>query len=336
MVEEIIEGQEPKEPVEPTENVGRLDAEGNPVEATPPAEAKPEGEPPAPAEGVKTEEGEVKVEDLTEAQLDKLVERLTRAEGPYHKNPAWKRILEQRDNHSKRSDTIFERLAKTNPQAARDFLMDEGYSETEAREMIQEMGITEPATPVQKADVSQVDEVELVRLLQGMGYDYGSMNQEQRDFWKFQYGVMSNFFKEKMNPVNEFITKSQEEKEKDELTRMTREHEEKLKELKTYTKDEFGMEWSEENDKAMTLYLKEHPKFVGSIEELFYLSHKDKLIEMGKLAKGKETAKLNEEKGRMNSEIPGASGGAETLPSNVGAGQPMSRTFEYLSKKQGG
>lgn len=341
-MEELLEGQEPvTEPVatEPVvDDVGRLDEGGDPVEATPPEEPKPEGEPPTPAEGEKTDKGEVKVEDLTDAQLDSLITKLTAEPGPYHKNPAWKRILDQRDNHSKRSDTIFERLAKTNPQAAKEFLMDDGYSEPEAGEMLRNMGVDPAVTPqkTEAAGTPPVNESELVSLLQGMGYDYGSMTTEQRDFWKFQYGVMSKFFDGKTKPFNEFITNSQQRREQDELTKMTAEHTQKLEEMKTFVKSEFGMEWGEDNDKSMSGYLQEHPKFVGSIEELFYLSHKEKLIEMGKLAKGKETATLNQEKQQINSEIPGASGGKDTLPTNVGAGKSMANTFEYLNKKYGG
>ena len=331
------------------EQTGHIDEDGNivpdvvPEEGnaeTPESSTETEAGSETPAEGENTEEEpqEVTVEGLSDEQFNKVVAELTKEGQPYHKNSGFQRIIGQRDSSRKRSEAIFMKLAKSNPEVAKELLMDEGQTEEEAALTLKKMDISldKPIPEKVTAGTEGVDEIQLIQILKGMGYDYASMTPEQRDFWKFQYALMTKQTETQYKPFKEFMEKSKKEREQEQNTAREQEFLKSLGDLKKSVKDVYGIDWTENNDTKMTAYLDAHPKFMGNVEELFFLAHKDQLIEMGKLAQNKETAELNEDKRKMNTEKPGSSGKADTLPDHVGPGKSMAATFEYLNKKHGG
>jgi thermostable 8-oxoguanine DNA glycosylase len=332
-----------------------LDEGGNEVNAEDFAEAT-EGEqsaegsqpetdaPDAPAEGEKTESQEdgkdnekVTVEGLSDAQLEQLISGLTKEGQPFHKNPAWNRIIKQRDSYKERTNSAIKRYANKDPQGALQMLLDEGYGEREAMGMLREMGVDLSAPRREKAPESGKfeDDMKYLKIFQDMGYDANAMTPEQRQFWQAVYQVSKNVASDNVKPLQEKLTKA----EKEQAQRMEQEararYEKQVNDLKKQVKDEFSIDWSEENDKVMGDYLDAHPNFRGDIDELFFLSHRDKLIDLGKMSANKEQAELNKEKEAMNSEKPGSTG-TNALPPGVGQPGRMGDTFRYLRKKYAG
>ena len=267
-------------------------------------------------------------EGLTDEQFDKLIARMVSdPKSPYNKNKAWQRIISQRDTHSKRADSMLARLAKSNPQAARELLLDEGMPEDEVDSHLESMGADLSVTTPKTQEASGID-LEFVNLLKGMNIDYDTLTPEQRQYWKFQY----QFNRQMMQPVQKFISDAQSEKKKQEVAKIQASFGTEEKELQELCKTKYAMNWDNEVVPELENYLKEHPQFVGTPKQLFSIVFFDKGEELGKKAKAIEDSKLNEEKKRIKSEEPGSTGKGTSIPEGVG--KNFNKTWDWTGRNR--
>jgi len=271
---------------------------------------------------------EPEIEGLTDEQFEKLVARVTSdPKSPFNKNKAWQRIITQRDSSSKRADSMLERLAKANPQAAKELLLDEGMNEQDVNNYLAGLGVDESVSAPKAQEASGLD-MEFVNLLKGMNIDYDTLSPEQRQFWKFQY----QFNRQMMQPVQKFISDTQTERQKQERAKIETSMQAEEKELQGLCKTKYALDWENEVVPELEKYLKEHPQFIGTPKQLFSIVFFDKGEELGKKAKTIEDAKLNEEKKRMKSEEPGSTGKGTSVPEGVG--KNFSKTWDWAGRNR--
>jgi hypothetical protein len=283
---------------------------------------------------IPSEDGkEQDVNSLTDEQFEKLVARIASdSKLPYHKNPAWQRIISQRNQSTQKTDAYLKRLASKDPQGAIEMLLDEGMDDTQARVKLHQMGVdlnaSQDEQPLKKesAPKQEVDEGEFIKLLNNMGVKYEQLTPEQIQFWKFQY----QFNNQMMQPVQKFVEQSKTEKQKAAETEKRKSFEKEEAELSKEAKEKYGLDWEKECLPEMFNYLKTNPEYRGTPRQLFKEVFFDKVMDLGKRAKSVEDAKLNDEKKRITSENGGSSGG-ETKP--AGVGKNFHATWEWLNSK---
>lgn len=279
---------------------------------------------------------ETSVADLTDEQFEKIIERMAKDDKlPYHKNPAWQRIISQRNQSTQKADALFTRYAQKDPQGALEQLLDEGMDEGEARFKLQSMGVdlnAQKATEAKASPKAEVDDAEFIKLLNSMNVKYEQLSPEQIQFWKFQYQFNKQMFQPMVDPLNKFVDQTKTEKQREEAEKVRSSYDAEVKELTKQVKDKYGLDWDKEVEPELLEYLKANPNFQGTPKQLFREVFFDKVEELGKRAKSVEDAKLNAEKKSIKSEDGGSSGG-ETKP--AGVGKNWNATWEYLKNKHG-
>ena len=316
-----------------TGNVGNSDAAQAVDDATSPDVSPDTGVDEGQAQDTSVDDSTVKepdIEGLPDEQFEKLIARLVSdPKSPFNKNKAWQRIITQRDSHSKRADTMLAKLAKANPQAARELLLDEGMQEDSVDSYLETLGadLSQSQTVPKSQETPGID-LEFVNLLKGMNIDYDNLTPEQRQYWKFQY----QFNRQMMQPVQKFISETQGEKKKQEMSKIQESMNKEEVELQELCKTKYAMNWDNEVVPELEKYLKEHPQFVGTPKQLFSIVFFDKGEELGKKAKAIEDAKLNDEKRRIKSEEPGSTGKGGSIPEGVG--KSWNKTWEWAGRER--
>jgi len=338
---EQVAEQAPEQTAEETKSWGDFvdapDGNANTEDSSPEqSEEAPDatGESEAPGEKPEAVSGEPDIKGLDEGQFEELVARLTKdPKSPFNDNPAWKRIITQRDKVTERSQRLFKTLAQTNPQAAKDYLIDAGYETADADRLIADMGVTTQAQPAEteKAAPIDVDMPEFLNTMGKMGVEYDGLTSEQREFWKFQF----KFNKAMMAPYGDFMKSQQQEKLTAKEQQVMERHKEAQGELVKHLKDKFNYTLNDVIDgmpinERMMDYFEKHPQFVGDPSELFYVSHRGYIAEMGAREQQKKDATLTKEKKSIKSEQPGSTGG-KTVPEGVG--KDWTETWKYLDNK---
>ena len=317
-----------------TGNIGNSDVAQAVSDATAPVvapdnvEAALKGEPAKEAPDAAGKD--VDVNSLSDEQFEKLVARLASdSKLPYHKNPAWKRIISERNQSTQKADTLFRRYAEKDPQGALEQLLDEGLDEGSAMLKLRQMGIGLNA-PQEKTEEklpkTEVDDTEFIKLLNNMGVKYDQLTPDQIQFWKFQF----QFNRQMMDPLNKFVEQSKTEKQRAEQEKTKQQYENEEKELSKQVKEKYGLDWDKEVMPELLNFLKENPHYSGTPKQLFKEVFFDKIEELGKRAKSVEDSKLNEEKKRIKSED-GSSSGQETRP--AGVGKNFNATWDWLQNK---
>jgi len=335
--EEEGEGEGAEEGTPAKESPAEKEEEGDGT----PAE-KGEEEPSKEAEG---KEGEVPseptIDGMTDAQFDTLMKKvLSNPDSPYNDNPAWQRIIKQRDAGKDDANKAFGKLVATDPKAAYDYLLDNGYEEADAKNTISGYGVSLETSRGLKPEKGKednektgaIDEVAFMQHLTGLGVKYDELDANQRDFWRFQY----QFNQKQMQPFQEFVDKQKEDSKKAKEQATYTAIEAGHKELQKHLQDEFGLQMDSDIE-GMTIekrfqeYLQKNRSFVGTPIELFYVSHRDYIRGLGKREAAKTTAEDNEAKKRIKSEKPGSTGAPGSVP--LGVGKEFGKTWSFLSNK---
>lgn len=269
------------------------------------------------------------IDDLTEEQFKKLEERIFNDKSPFHQNPAWKRIMSQRNGASQRAERAIALLAQKDPEAVKQLLIEEGMGEEDAQAYVSRF----PKQPMQQTEKREVKEekddtdLELLGMLKKMGISPDQLTSEQLEFWKFQY----KFNKQMMQPVNGFVEQTKAEKQKEAETRILNEMTKEEQELIKVAKDKYGLEWEQDVVPELKDYLMKHPQFIGTPKQLFSIVFFDKGEELGKRAKSIEDAKLNKEKKSANTED-GSTLSRETKP--AGVGKNWNTTWDWVNRHE--
>ena len=267
------------------------------------------------------------VEGLSESDFEKLEARLTSDKGPFHKNPAWQRILSARDTNATKAEARLKRLATKDPQGALETLMDEGMSEEDATGLLEGLNIDlTPQTP--KVSDDGLNESEFYDFIQKNGFKIGDLTQEQLDYFKLQHKMLNTA----MTPMKEYMAKQEEAKEKESNDKMKADYDKEMDELAKRVKDEYGLDFEKEVVPAMQRFLQDDQTFRGRPETLFRIAMSDRMEELGKRKSAIETSRLNKEKEAINSETPDGAGGKQTLPEGVG--KNFATSWKYSGRQR--
>ena len=333
-IEQVPEGQK-------ADDQGNILDEQDAAGETEAPESSPEtgeaGDTVAPTQGEETgeetkpsaeeESGKIDFSSMSEADFEKLATRMLDPKSPFHKNDAWKRILGQRDKFKSESGAIWDEFVKTNPAGAKAYLASQGRME-EANAIK-----AEEAKPAEPTEQDMDTDMILQHIAKQSGVDLDNMEPEERQGMKTLNKMILNY----LAPFRDYIEKDRSFKQTNQEQALYREHQENNKKLAKEIKDDYGLELTTVVDgipikDRMDEYLVEHKNFVGSPHDLFYVSHAKLLKDFGKREQEKETAKLNDEKRRANSEQPG---GSSSKPSAGGGKEKnWSEFFQGVDKER--
>ncbi len=273
---------------------------------------------------------ELDVQGLSDEQFEKLVTRIASdSKLPYHKNPAWQRIIAQRNQSTQKAESAFVKYARKDPRGAFQDLLDEGLDEQSAMLKLRELGV-DMNEKKEEAPAAEVDDVELMKLFNGMGVKPEQLTQEQLPFYRFMYQFINKMIGPKVEPLNKFVKQTETEKQQAAEKQQRESYEKEGQELSKQVKEKYGMDWDKDCVPEMIAYLQANPKYVGTPKQLFKEVFFDKIEELGKRAKTVEDSKLNDEKKRIKSESGGSSGG-EVKPEGVG--KNWGTTWKWLESK---
>ena len=268
------------------------------------------------------------VEGLSDEDFEKLAARLTSEKGPFHKNPAWTRILSARDTNATKAEARLKRLAMKDPQAALEALMDEGASEEEAQGMLDSLGVESQQQTTPKVSEEGFDEKEFYDFIQKNGFKIGDLSPEQVDYFKLQFKM----FNTALSPMKEYISKQEEAKQKEQQAKIKAEYDKEMDDLASEVKDKYGLDFEKEVVPEMKRFLQDDVTFQGKPRTLFRIAMADRMEELGKRKAAIETARTNKEKEEINSETPDGAGGSQTPP--AGVGKNWDTTWAYTKRKR--